>query len=399
MTSVPSNPVSLAENVTAVLTRGAPPLRGVKPHPPAHLTLLTVFRFVAAAWVLLFHLQPLIGRVFPQPLGHVISNGAYAMSFFFVLSGTVLAYSYFDLAATPRAAWEFYRARFARIYPAYALVQGVGALWLGVLLTDWARWGYLNALNLLGIQAWFPQAFVGLNNGTWSISCEFFFYLLFPALLPLLREVRRSRDVLRAVCYLSLFAGFLGLSDFAFAREGTFPLAYISPLIRLPEFLIGMLIGVALRRLPAGGSASVWPVVLAAAALLAVSCNTVYDVGLWTRVNVLVVPAVAALIFAAGRYEIAQPLAFTGRFWRVGKYLGHASFALFLAHLPLLIVLHALLKRGDAWSMAMRGSPAITSVIVGGVMLGSAVVLHEGFEKPMRRWLLRSNGAAEAGAR
>lgn len=270
--------------------------------PPRHLTLLTVFRFIAAAWVLLFHLQPLLGRIFPMPLGHVISNGAYAMSFFFVLSGTVLAYSYFDMATTPRAAWQFYRVRFARIYPVYALVQGMGVLWIGVPLSDWARWSYINAVSALGIQAWFPQAFVGLNNGTWSISCEFFFYLLFPALLPLIREIRGTRDVLRTVCYLSLFAGFLGLSDYAFGRDGTFPLAYISPLIRLPEFLIGMLIGVALRRLPAAERASRWPVFFAAAALLIVSCNTVYEVGLWTRANILVVPAVGALIFAAGRY-------------------------------------------------------------------------------------------------
>src|SRR5687768_9961779 len=72
---------------------------------PAQLTLLTVFRFVAAVWVLLLHKQAILGRLFPAPLSHVVSNGAYAMSFFFVLSGAVLAYSYFDLETSPRAAW------------------------------------------------------------------------------------------------------------------------------------------------------------------------------------------------------------------------------------------------------------------------------------------------------
>lgn len=384
----------LSQSATAVV---APATRAICGRLPSHLTLLTAFRFIAAAWVVVFHLNFPLGDIFPEPFNHVVSNGAYAMSFFFVLSGAVLAYGYFDLGASPGEAWRFYRARLARIYPAYALMHLLGLFWLDVPLSDWARWSYVNALSALGVQAWLPPANIGLNGATWSISCEFFFYLLFPAVLPLVRALPKPAQVFRAVFYLCLFVGFLGFSDFAFAREGTFPIAYNSPLIRFPEFLIGMLLGVALRRTPGSAMSSVWPTLAAAVGFFLVSCNTVYEVGMWTRVNILVVPAVAALIFTAGRYEIAQPEIFTTRVWRLLKYLGHASFAMFLIHLPLLAVLRALLDRKDGVSAAIEGAPLLAAVLMLLSTIVCGIALHEGFEKPIRRKLLRALQGGQAG--
>lgn len=170
-----------------------------------HLRLLTILRFGAAAWVLLFHLQTMFVVALPRPLSHFANNGAYAMSFFFLLSGAVLAYGYYDLGTRGAAVQRFYLARLARIYPLYAVVHLIGLLWLPIPLSDFPRWAYVNVTSFLGVQSWFPLANTGVNSGSWSVSCEFFFYLLFPGLLPLIRNLPAPCSF-RARCFICRFS-------------------------------------------------------------------------------------------------------------------------------------------------------------------------------------------------
>jgi peptidoglycan/LPS O-acetylase OafA/YrhL len=134
-----------------------------------HLEALTVFRFFAALWAVLFHLQMRVPLGWPELVGHLMTNGVYAMSFFFVLSGTVLAYGYGDLASRPHGVSRFYVARLARLYPVYILGYACALPGLGIAFPgDWPRWVFVNLVSLLGIQAWFPHAFVGANGGLWQ---------------------------------------------------------------------------------------------------------------------------------------------------------------------------------------------------------------------------------------
>ena len=89
---------------------------------PAKVQLheLTSARFFAAMAVLLGHFQPYIGL--PPWLGWMA--GGFGVSFFFVLSGFILTYRYWDDFAAGVAGRPYRRyivARFARIYPCYAL--------------------------------------------------------------------------------------------------------------------------------------------------------------------------------------------------------------------------------------------------------------------------------------
>jgi peptidoglycan/LPS O-acetylase OafA/YrhL len=79
---------------------------------------LTSLRFFAATMVVLFHTaRPLSGWL----PGGLLRNGYEAVGFFFVLSGFVLAYSYY---APPSPSVRggistFWKGRFSRIYPVY----------------------------------------------------------------------------------------------------------------------------------------------------------------------------------------------------------------------------------------------------------------------------------------
>jgi peptidoglycan/LPS O-acetylase OafA/YrhL len=90
---------------------------------PELLTLTSV-RFFAALEVVLMHTLYELGgeqaRALPAAVIALLTRGGLAVSFFFVLSGFILAYTYCDgqneLKTTPG---KFWRARFARIYPLY----------------------------------------------------------------------------------------------------------------------------------------------------------------------------------------------------------------------------------------------------------------------------------------
>jgi peptidoglycan/LPS O-acetylase OafA/YrhL len=394
-----NGPAVQLERGTLLVTSAPTPMRADRSSSgaPSRLHLLTFFRFVAALWILLFHLQ---GRLSPKlglPWLTLAYNGAYAMSFFFVLSGTVLAYGYHQLAPDGRDTPRFYASRLARIYPVYAITHVLCLPWIGIALpAEWPRWFFVNVTSALGIQAWFPNAFVGANTGTWSISCEFFFYALFPALLPLARRLGAAEHFARSTLYVSLAIGFCGLADYAFAGEGTFPLYYISPALRLPEFFLGMLLGVALRRRSASADFPGWKVLAAAVAVTAVSLNTVYQVGLWTRANIVVVPAIAALIFSAAAYEISHVTLSRGQVWKLLRYLGEASYCFFLAQLPLLMWFDAAKARGSGVARWAVASPYLGLGAAVLIILIGAIILHEAVEKPFRRLVLariaRANG-------
>ncbi|MFZ3141750.1 acyltransferase family protein, partial [Polaromonas sp.] len=81
--------------------------------PP--INSLTGLRFIAAFLIILHHFGNPPG---PQPVHNVISHGFVAVSLFFILSGFILTYNYADnVGGLKTGKWNFWVARFARIYP------------------------------------------------------------------------------------------------------------------------------------------------------------------------------------------------------------------------------------------------------------------------------------------
>ena len=224
------------------------------------LPALTSLRFFAAFHVVIFHFQAMqtfIGPVWFQKLSSI---GYVGVSFFFVLSGFILVYTY---AGRPMVLKNFWRARFARIYPAYAFSLLVTApfFFYAVLTMNfpffvWAKTHLklASALVLSLLHAWVPPAALTWNAVAWSLSVEAFFYVLFPFLLLVL--VRRSQPqllLIAAVSWLTslVFSG----SDVVLNPDrlsivnadvlGAFWLNALkfNPLARLPEFLLGMACG------------------------------------------------------------------------------------------------------------------------------------------------------------
>ena len=160
---------------------------------------LTGIRFVAAAWVLLYHLQgPLdtIGVMSIPVLSDVIRVGRLGVDLFFALSGFILTHTYIQRMGPSLGGGktvEFWWLRLARVWPVHFVMLNVAGLAIvaQALVTGSQKdHPWLNPVdyvkNLLLVQEWGPHPERGWNVVAWSLSMEWLMYLLFPLLILLL---------------------------------------------------------------------------------------------------------------------------------------------------------------------------------------------------------------------
>jgi peptidoglycan/LPS O-acetylase OafA/YrhL len=200
---------------------------------------LASLRFFAALLVLGSHL-PLTWFVKNTATIFVADDvlwcGFIGVSVFYVLSGFVISF-----ANDRWRGWKGYIiGRVARIYPSHLLVTAAlfayPAYHLIEAISD-PKSAALLLTNLGLVHAWIPRAnyFFSLNSVSWSLSVEVFFYAAFIFL-------RRLKD--RHIYILAVFGYLANLSAEILLRghpvEQTHWLFYINPLMRLPEFLLGM---------------------------------------------------------------------------------------------------------------------------------------------------------------
>ncbi|ONI76368.1 hypothetical protein ALI144C_37620 [Actinosynnema sp. ALI-1.44] len=311
----------------------------------SRLPTLTGMRFVAAGMVFFAHAF----TEFPTSSGPVATalstvwapSAAIGVSFFFVLSGFVLAWS----ARPDDTARRFWRRRIFKIYPNHVVtfVITLGLMWLtGTLPTVWQ---FLS--NLLLVHSWFPRYDLldGINGVSWSLACEVFFYASFPLLIAGVRRIAPHRlwwwaaGVVVAIAIVPLVAGLLPGSALPYAPEvvtwqGWF--VYFLPPVRALEFVLGMILAEIVRSgrwIPVGmGTATLLAVIGYVPATLVPST--------FSLVAYLIVPI--ALIIGAGAVADVE-----GRFSPLRSrplvWLGEISYALYLVHrLVLLYVLGAL---------------------------------------------------------
>jgi peptidoglycan/LPS O-acetylase OafA/YrhL len=183
-----------------------------------YLPSLTALRGIAAIWVVLHHLTafflPAIGDLVARHSG-LLRNGFICVDFFFILSGFTLAHLYHDRLrgeGTKRQYALFLGFRLARIYPlhlvtiAAMLVLALAQLAAQIhnqglasyLSGDWWRWGHGRlgdfVLNVLLLQS--IPIYASWNNPAWSISAEWFAYVLFPILLLPMRLAPRANKLI-----------------------------------------------------------------------------------------------------------------------------------------------------------------------------------------------------------
>jgi peptidoglycan/LPS O-acetylase OafA/YrhL len=382
------------------------------------LRALTSLRFFAALYVVVHHLVN-VGLLHEQGANADreatwylawATQGHVGVTFFFVLSGFILAWCYHrafaDDSGDRRSASrrKFWLARVARVWPLHAAMFAVfvplAILEVGTNVAGLATTAWQGALNLLLLHAWIPWGGPdGLsdtfNAPSWTLSVEALFYLAFPAIAALL--VQRLRWGVAQLALLGA-ASWLALGSLAIALQGTAHgewVLRVFPPARLPDFLIGVVLGLCVvqriqratldARPEATGSSMRWT--LLEGALLALACLSPLA---WALVGSDVLPATmgtswfhlpaiaaAILVVSLERGAISRRLLAL----RPLVWLGEVSYALYLVHLFLVLAAY----RAGAYDLL---GPWLTSLLLVVGSIAVAGIVHERFEKRARSWMV-----------
>jgi peptidoglycan/LPS O-acetylase OafA/YrhL len=289
---------------------------------------LTSLRIFAAGYVLLFH----SGSAFveshvklPLLITTLFSNGYLGVSFFFLLSGFILAYVYHDGLFDRRTIIQYGAARLGRIFPVYLLTLVIEALLLGIH-------GFSDIPQFFLLQCWGPEKsriFSNFNGPAWTLSVELAFYFALPLVLLAFSKTKNFLFAIVPLCILMVALQLPGTpTSFGYPLPKLDAVVPIT-ILRLPEFVLGVCLGLQFLR----GR----PLTKRAANLLALASMAVIAVGLCASTSSLSgsVAAVgfAGLIFAmatADKYQSAGSLLRSP----IMVFLGRASFSLYILQQP-----------------------------------------------------------------
>lgn len=359
----------------------------------SHIKPLTSLRFFAAMMVVVLHVKDEFGAAFNlNEVSLMFDAGGIGVDFFFLLSAFILSHVHrTDFLDSP---WPLYKRflllRLARIYPLHLVML---LLWLAAFgLVPLIAGGLIAPTdglaekhtpesfltNLLLLHAWGFHDIETWNHPSWSISSEWFAYLLFPVMIALWYRIANWR--LRVAAALLAYAGAAVLYVAADAYHLLLTVHYGN----LRIFFL-FIIGVGLydlfawhraegRNLPAADAVA-WLAVVLLLALMHGDASMA-----------LLVPVLAVLLLAAAGARGSFQRVFA---WPPLIYLGEVSYAIYMVHALVEKVWEFIYRKwlGDGFFTFETGLIGLVGVMVACTVGG--MVLYHTVERPARRFLRR----------
>ena len=317
-------------------------LTGAAPDRPA-IPPLTSLRFFAAALVVAFHYEPSRFTRLPDFVRDWLETGYEAVTFFFILSGFVLSYVYFN--AEPGRSMgslrSFFVARFGRLFPAY-YVSLFLALPFFVAPSFFEEQEAVSpnlythgALVLLSLQSWWPPAAVAWNPPGWSVSVEWFLYAAFPLIAWISRRTSAANLLIGSFLLVVAVAAVRVIVLGPLVEDDPqtwWNFEKFFPLFHLPQFMLGVALGrVHLEGPRLSPALAGWMFAIGLVGLMVLFMD-LDDLPSRMRSNAVVAIFFGLLIFGA-----AQPGHMAYRALSVGPlvYLGNISYSIYAVHQPL----------------------------------------------------------------
>jgi peptidoglycan/LPS O-acetylase OafA/YrhL len=354
----------MPETSPSLASRYVPPLTGI--------------RALAALLVLGLHTDQNVpsGVLTAMPF---LARGYLGVDFFFVLSGFIITHVYFASLAQPsrNGVQVFLWHRFIRLYPVHVTVLAGLVVLISIVranhiaLNNPQEWRFADLpWQLTLLHAWGVTPKPGWNAPSWSISAEWFAYLLFPLLAPALTLVRdRVAALLLATAALAGTAWAFALADWSLNTWVGAP-----ALVRVSgEFLCGAALcrAVALARKPAGLRGDL----LGTAAFLSFLVGAslaMRDFGLVALLALTIFGAATANGFLAGTLG-SRPFV----------WLGEISYSIYMVHFPVLLVLRRFWERAGIaeWNASSRAAAFLATVMF---VIALAAMLFYAVERSAR---------------
>lgn len=370
------------------------------------IPILDMFRLLAALMVVFVHYE-----IFFAERVVYGAFGTTALSWFFVLSGFIMAYTYPSLDSREDYR-RFYLHRVIRIYPVYflAVIVSAGLVSIGYNILGE---GYFEAVRRPfelsydlpevkdnGFWLWatlrhltFTQSLSSIetlnlvfNGPLWSLVLEAYFYICFPVLLILLRPFNTPARIITALLagwalqYLLILA-FLPDAETYNLMNLNVPV-YTNPMIRGLEFVFGMLLYKGFSLMPplqGTEKTRLWPLLLALLAYILVNSLGETLVPYQFRTFFMAVPVVVLMVLAMARahwYPQGAALKFC-------VWCGGISYVLYCFHWPLMEMIRL-------WNILPDSLPfALHLPLLVVVLLAISHVIYKFIETPARKVLYR----------
>jgi len=370
---------------------------------PQSLPWLTVLRYPAAVWVIVYHClgtthaelgeASLSGSLFNT----FLERGFLGVSFFFVLSGFILAWNYPQITRPA----DYLSARAARILPVYYLSLAFAVpLMIKQVIGEGFYWAFLPKLLLVLTltQSWIPSVPRIWNGPAWTLSCEAFFYISLIFTLPFVTRTLAGRPISRTMLavvalwvvglilpavFCWRFGGDLNVSALDgnhVSKAESYAMLIIEkfPLVRVVEFLGGVAVCVGTRKwIPALRLRNSVTLVLVGVAWIATSCFLpfIFSMGTWCF------PGFACVIVGAA----ALPAPAESRVFRFAGLLGNASYSVYLLHFSVRDYL-TLLYKYTAGITALSGPVFLLALFIATTCVTTAagILIFLRYEEPMR---------------
>jgi peptidoglycan/LPS O-acetylase OafA/YrhL len=349
----------------------------------SQIDALTGIRGFAAFWVAFHHLREYrrAGLLGMPVFSELSLSGWLAVDLFFILSGFIMMHVHgeeFRSVSIERAR-SFIWLRFIRVYPAHAvalllhLPLLVVSLMLGMHVNPDAFGARAFVLSALMLNGWgFPRS-DGWNVPSWSVSAEWFAYLVFPVLALLVWQVRRRRT---AALVMIAILGTVTLIGGSYSNWSKFMLPQWGTLVRVTsEFALGCL-AYHFYLQPIGPRLAEGIAQTAFIGLLAVSIFIVSPV-----YNAL--SLVFFVLLVVGLSQADGPFArLLGT--RPAVYLGRISYSVYIVHSLVLALYARIIQHIPAGNTAVEfGVVAMYAALV----ILASHLLYTLVEDPARRWL------------
>ena len=356
----------------------------------AELTSLTGIRFYAVLLVFVTHATELPGLEWLRHVHLFKVTGQAGVSVFFVLSGFILTYNYAGVfeGGVSMGSWsQFVWNRLAKIYPMHFLTLLIAVplqLFSPNLPLDWRAVPVQLLMGQCFLPFAHPPLHAFLNGPSWSISCEFFFYLLAPFAICWLgrwRKLLTSGLILAG--YLAVVAVYL-YSTKPDEQPGYFQY-YFAP-TRFIEFMSGICVAFAYLRNTKAMTASLTTICTAAAVILLCAGAILQKLHPWPfqyAINYL--PGATLLIYtlSRGRGRVAGHLGLQSM-----ELLGMASYSFYLIHMPVIRCIRGLFRH---FHVLVPSAPVIALSVIGCFVIAQvcAIGMFRFLEVPSQQALKR----------
>lgn len=348
---------------------------------PQRFLWIDSFRGLAALCVVIFHyhhfylrnaldrtnLPPTESFPYAAILNPIYLNGHLAVQLFWVISGFVFTHVYLTRKTS---LWQFSLARIARLYPLHLLSLLIVATLQIVSVASTTHWQIYenNDLRHFGLQLLFASNWTGFSRGLsfngpiWSVSLEIVAYGLFIVTLPAIRRLGLVGAAMACAGAWMLGAGWVDL-----------PVVQLSAFICAGYFYLGVSVYLLTKRF----GQPLWIALAAGLATLLGNSLELHELALAAGCCGVLAGGVWLDLKGVGQF-MQRPLV----------YLGDMSYAIYLVHVPLQMLL--LLMADTLW----EGTRAFaqTAWLLPAYLIMVLVVsklTHDRFEMPCKRWILK----------